>query len=103
VKRSRALLGATPLTSDEVGLRGLGWRGETPLGYDVLREASLVESGERLGPVGGRIVAELMIALLERDPISVRFADPEWRPTPSFSICCPPQAAPDTLPRRGGP
>src|SRR2546422_11184163 len=69
--------GVTPLTSDEVGLRVMGWTGETPLWYYVLREAAVTTSGERLGPVGGRIVAEVIVTLLDRDPASVRFADPE--------------------------
>ena len=32
----------------------------TPLWYYVLKEAELVEDGLRLGPVGGRIVAEVL-------------------------------------------
>jgi hypothetical protein len=37
-------------------------------------------SGDRLGPVGGRIVAEVVVTMLDRDPASVRSADPGWRP-----------------------
>ena len=76
--------GVTPLTSDEVGLRVMGWTGETPLWYYVLREAAVTTSGERLGPVGGRIVAEVIVTLLDRDPASVRFAGPEWEPRRSL-------------------
>ncbi len=73
-------LGVTPLTPDEVGLRATGWTGETPLWYYILREAAVITSGDRLGPVGGRIVTEVIVTLLERDPASVRFAGREWEP-----------------------
>ena len=73
-------LGLTPLTTEEVGLRAAGWTGETPLWYYILREAAVTSSGDRLGPVGGRIVTEVIVTLLERDPASVRFADPGWEP-----------------------
>jgi hypothetical protein len=43
-------------------------------------EAAVTTSGDRLGPVGGRIVAEVIVTLLDRDPGSVRFADPAWEP-----------------------
>jgi len=67
-----------------VGLRVMGWTGETPLWYYVLREAAVTTSGERLGPVGGRIVAEVIVTLVDRDPASVRFAGPEWEPRRSL-------------------
>ena len=73
-------VGAKPLTSEEVGLRAGGWEGETPLWYYILREADVTSAGERLGPVGGRIVAEVMITLLERDSTSVRHADHGFQP-----------------------
>ena len=36
---------------------------------------------EHLGPVGGRIVVEVLRGLLEADPGSYRNAEPGWRPT----------------------
>jgi len=72
------------LTSDEVGLGAAEWSGETPLWYYILREAAVTASGDRLGPVGGRIVAEVIVTLLNRDPASVRFADADWRPRRSL-------------------
>jgi hypothetical protein len=77
-------LGVTPLSPEEVGLDVIGWTGETPLWYYVLREADATTFGNRLGPVGGRIVAEVIITLLDRDPASVRHADPKWRPRRSL-------------------
>jgi Animal haem peroxidase len=73
-------LGVTPLTNEQVGLGRMGWKGETPLWYYILREADVTASGDRLGPVGGRIVAEVIVTLLNRDPASVRFASDDWRP-----------------------
>ena len=45
------------------------------------READVVGDGDRLGPVGGRIVGEVLIGLLNADPESFRAVDPGWRPT----------------------
>jgi hypothetical protein len=73
-------MGVTPLTAAEVGLWGVGWTAETPLWYYILREAAARAAGHRLGPVGGRIVAEVLVGLIDRDPASVRSADSAWRP-----------------------
>jgi hypothetical protein len=64
-------------------LRGSGLRLEdsTPLWYYVLREGAVAENGLRLGPVGGRIVGEVFIGLLELDPGSYLAAERRWRPT----------------------
>ena len=37
--------------------------------------------GLHLGPVGGRIVGEVIIGALQLDPRSYLGADPRWRPT----------------------
>lgn len=74
-------MSVTPLTEDEVGLRAHGWQGKTPLWYYVLREAEVRHNGERLGDVGGRIVTEVLIGLIDGDPLSYRNAELEWRPT----------------------
>jgi hypothetical protein len=42
----------------------------TPLWFYVLREADILGNGAHLGPVGGRIVAEVFIGLLQADPDS---------------------------------
>jgi hypothetical protein len=78
-------MGVRPLTSEEVGLRATGWRGETPLWYYILREADITTAGERLGPVGGRIIAEVLITLLNRDPTSVRQAGRGFEPRGSWA------------------
>ncbi|MDW5592772.1 heme peroxidase family protein [Conexibacter stalactiti] len=53
---------------------------ETPLWFYVLREAEVFGRSQRLGPVGGRIVAEVLIGLLEGDPSGFLKAEPDWRP-----------------------
>jgi len=62
-------------------LGGVGWAGETPLWYYFLKEAEVRGGGERLGPLGGRIVAEVLLGIIDRDPESYRAVKPDWRPT----------------------
>jgi hypothetical protein len=73
--------GETPLTREEIGLADVGWPGETPLWYYILREAAVREDGDRLGPVGALIVGEVLLGVIDGDPSSQRSADPDWRPT----------------------
>ena len=75
------LMGERPLTAEEVGTSRAGWSSETPLWYYILREADVRQAGNRLGPVGGRIVGEVLIGLLDLDPGSVRHAPPSWTPS----------------------
>lgn len=74
-------IGAEPLTSDELALppSALAHHG-TPLWYYILREAEARHRGERLGPVGGRIVADVLVGLVDADPTSYRAVAREWRP-----------------------
>jgi hypothetical protein len=55
----------------------------TPLWFYVLREAEVIGDGERLGPVGSRIVAETIIGQLRADPTS--FLNQGWDPTMGVS------------------
>jgi hypothetical protein len=55
-----------------------------PLWYYVLCEAEskrLGDGGRHLGPVGGGIVAEVLVGLLEADPSSYLRVEPAWKPT----------------------
>jgi hypothetical protein len=74
-------MGELPLSAEEVGTARAGWSGETPLWYYILREADVREAGDRLGPVGARIVGEVLIGLLDLDPASVRHAPSSWKPS----------------------
>ncbi len=52
-----------------------------PLWYYVLREAFELEEGRRLGPVGGRIISDVLLGLLWRDPDSYLHREPNWEPS----------------------
>jgi hypothetical protein len=71
----------SPADLDELHGYGLGLERSTPLWYYVLKEAELIEDGLRLGPVGGRLVGEVIVGLLQSDPASYLAYDPNWRPT----------------------
>jgi hypothetical protein len=75
------LIGAERLSDDELDLRRHGWQGDTPLWLYILREASARHAGDRLGEVGGRIVAEVLHGVIARDPESYLALDPDWTPT----------------------
>jgi hypothetical protein len=53
----------------------------TPLWFYILREADVQAGGQHLGAVGGRIVGEVILGLLEGDSQSYLNQDPEWSPT----------------------
>jgi hypothetical protein len=42
------------------------------------------QAGDRLGPVGARIVGEVLIGLLDLDAASVRHAPKSWTPSATF-------------------
>lgn len=73
-------IGITPITAEQIGIASVGWQGETPLWYYILREADVCAGGHRLGPVGGRIVAEVLIGLIDSDATSYRQNSRDWRP-----------------------
>lgn len=80
-------MGLEPLTDEQL-YAGLKLASETveqlsgraPLWYYVLKEAEVLADGTQLGPVGGRIVAEVLIGLLDGDPLSYLKVDATWRP-----------------------
>ena len=65
----------------ELRVFGLHLDTSTPLWYYVLKEAGIMAKGLYLGPVGGRIVAEVIIGLLQTDRASYLRADRHWMPT----------------------
>jgi hypothetical protein len=69
------------LSADQVGLAERGWADETPLWFYILKEADVLHDGDQLGPVGGRIVAEVLVGIIDADPESFRSVDPTWTPT----------------------
>ena len=82
-----------PLTSAQIGfdddgnefLRARGMNERTPLWYYLLREAEVrgirrFRGGECLGPLGSRIVAEVLLGVMNADPGHYLNVDPNWRP-----------------------
>jgi hypothetical protein len=67
------------LTSAQIGLDG--WEGRTPLWFYILKEAEVLHAGDQLGPVGGRIVGEVLVGIIDDDPESFRAVEPTWMPT----------------------
>lgn len=76
----------TPVLENRVIFRGHplgadpGWEGQAPLWFYILEEARELGKGETLGPVGGRIVAEVFLKLLDLDKDSYLHARPIFRP-----------------------
>jgi hypothetical protein len=56
-------MGIAPLTNADLGLTDARWGGKAPLWFYILKESELL-GGAKLGPVGGRIVAEVILGLL---------------------------------------
>lgn len=84
-------LGLQVMTKDEVlaaagspqqvtALQAGGFESRTPLWYYVLAEANHFHGGERLGPVGSTLVAEVLIGLIRRSQDSF-LRQPGWKPS----------------------
>jgi hypothetical protein len=83
-------MGIEPLTDEQLELGDLtrdagDLREHAPLWYYILKEAEELGGSVRLGPVGGRIVAEVFVGLLAGDPLSFLNVEPSWRPGPPFA------------------
>ncbi|WP_336029996.1 peroxidase family protein [Geodermatophilus sp. FMUSA9-8] len=78
-------MGLTPLTNAQLGLTDPGWRGKAPLWFYVLKEAELL-GGTRLGPVGGTIVAEVVLGLMACDTSSYFTAKPDLDPGAGYGF-----------------
>jgi hypothetical protein len=76
-----AAIGEYLLSEEQLELTDLGFpRGRAPLWYYILKEAEVLRNGEHLGPVGGRIVAEVLLGLLLGDSKSYLADEPNWVP-----------------------
>jgi Animal haem peroxidase len=83
-------MGLKPLEPSEIApnsgphtdvLRSYGFDEDTPLWYYILKEAELApHSGNRLGPVGSWIVADVILKALHADGKSYLSIDPKWKP-----------------------
>ena len=84
------LPGDLVLGQDRMGLEGAladTFGDRTPLWYYVLQEADQFGGGRRLGPVGGRIVAEVLVGLLLGDPNSFLASADAWSPRAGHFGC----------------
>src|ERR1700730_9428118 len=85
--------GIEPLAAAQIGfddegnefLRRRGLHQKTPLWYYILREAEVLgirkfHGGECLGPLGSRIVAEVLLGVMNADPDHYLNVDPKWKP-----------------------
>nr|MDT0657315.1 heme peroxidase family protein [Micromonospora sp. DSM 115978] len=80
-QRIAQTMGVQMLHLQELAYSGVALENQTPLWYYVMAEAELLANGLHLGPVGGRIVGEVFIGLMQLDPGSYLFSQPGWRPT----------------------
>lgn len=94
-------IGIDPLTSDQIRHRFNGERAEistdargktptdaeTPLWY-ILREADVCTGGNRLGPVDGQIVTEVLVGLIDADPTPFVTTPNGTRRKHSMTCCC---------------
>jgi len=84
-------MGIQPLTGDELAtdvgggsdgtvLKAQGLHTATPLWYYILKEAQLMHQGQRLGPVGSTIIAEVFLGLVHGDHKSFLWQRSNWTP-----------------------
>lgn len=80
-------MGFEPLSPTDIGTgedgkvaKEHGFDIESPLWYYILKEAEIQGSGEHLGQVGSRIVAEVFVGLLQKNSSSFLARKPEWKP-----------------------
>lgn len=81
-QRVARAMGINPITDEVLAITGvsLDFVDSAPLWFYILKEAES-GGGEHLGPVGGRIVAEVLLGLLKGDPFSFINVEPNWTPT----------------------
>jgi hypothetical protein len=71
---------ARAMGADVLTAHDLGFSHQAPLWFYVLKEAEVQQNGHQLGQVGGRIVAEVILALLDLDRHSFLNQNPAFEP-----------------------
>lgn len=82
-QRVAMAMGIEPLAPemfDELKGYKTNFEHSTPLWYYILKEAEVLNTGVTLGPTGARIVAEVLIGLMEGDNTSFISQNPLWKP-----------------------
>lgn len=78
-------MGVPALSNADLGLADMRWQNEAPLWFYILKEAELQYDSMQLGEVGGRIVAEVLVALLYYDKGSYLSLRPNFTPVPPIA------------------
>jgi hypothetical protein len=75
-------MSVTPLSDADLGITSVSmdFTGNAPLWFYILKEAELQHDGRRLGAIGGRIVAEVLLGLLAGDQHSYLSEQPGFTP-----------------------
>lgn len=71
---------------NEFGLNAAGWSGKAPLWFYCLQEASRTTGGHKLGAVGSRIVAEVLLGILQLDANSYFNASEPFTPIGGYNF-----------------
>jgi Animal haem peroxidase len=81
-QRIARAMAITPMDDASLGISDISdqFIDSAPLWFYILKEAE-AGGGGQLGPVGGRIVAEVLLGLLKGDPFSYINVEPNWTPT----------------------
>jgi hypothetical protein len=77
-----------PLSNTELGLPdpgNPGWAGKAPLWFYILREAEIRQGGRRLGPLGAKLVAEVIVGILSCDKSSYIYDKTPFQPAPPIA------------------
>lgn len=78
-QRLATTMGIPHVDTSELGPLGFGTN--APLWYYVLKEGQDLGDGIQLAGVGARLIGEVFVGLLQKDPGSYLAASPNWRPT----------------------
>jgi hypothetical protein len=82
------LMRMKPLSASELGLPdpgNPGWAGKAPLWYYILREAEIRQEGRRLGPLGAKLVAEVIVGIRSCDKSSYIYDKTPFQPAPPIA------------------
>jgi hypothetical protein len=77
-------MGLAPLSNVDLGLpdpSNTGWGGKAPLWFYILRESEIRQAGRRLGPLGARLITEVILGVLSCDKESYLNAKTPFNPT----------------------
>jgi hypothetical protein len=81
-------MGVAPMSNAELGVPSPsdpGWAGEAPLWFYILKESELQQGGQSLGPVGGRLVSEVILGILDADKHSYLHSSKAFNPAPPIA------------------